>query len=1010
MDAASGTLTLQWLAPSGTIDGFDVEGRYGSGAYQQLNASLLPATTLTYSLTLPATLPESTDCTFQAKALQGSESSPYSNQVTYHKPIVAAGQPVGAYDWALAGTALSWSSASTVASGYVVKRAECTNAGSLVGPWVTLQTVTSTTTTYLDATAKLGTFYLYSITNTKDSETSVESQPSAVVSTQVPSPTQLMATYDAAHGGVSLSWGSAFTYADSVLLDRAAADAGGNAVGGWTVLTSPTAGATSFLDTQVQEATNYLYQISNVRGSIDSAPLAISASVTVPPGTPTSLTAALDMNQGVPALGWTANSARATAVRVERAEADASGLPTKPWVSLSVPSGVFTIFTDRSAQEFTRYVYRVTNGFGATWGIASALSSSVATPLAAPSQLAATLDVTHNAVQLTWVANTTKADHVLVERAVADANGLPASTWTALTTYGSTTGYTDSSPSELTLYLYRVTNLASGVPSAASGLSAPLRTPLAPPSYLGAYSSSNQTLYVSWSSSYATDRTYLLARAESDSAGTPTSGWTPLTVPAGYQSSFQDTTVTEGKAYVYRLALSLNGYTTPYSQTSSPAQVALNAPVQVNATSIPRGVGLSWVNKSAVATQVVVRRSSGNTTTDASSLPPGTTAYSDANLPLGTYTYVVVAKAGTLEASSSSVTATTQNPADALTLTSTSLSVPSANDAAVQPGGTWAFAEQSPFGILANAGDAWAAYYPDTSSQLGTALVQVDASGHPHSVYLIPSTSTPTHSIVRHLWHDGTAWQTENLWEGAIPSSYGTPSFQYTLDSTGRPQALLNTSSAYYPTVGSFRYLHYTGGAWQCDAVSSAGNASQTVTAYSLSLDAGDQPHLLFLIGTDAVEDLPNGSGGWTSGTLSTEALSTYPTTFLQSVWKDASNGWLFYTTATSTYPYQVSLRAQQMVAGIWQAPLTMATQTQSYGDAGVRICTNAARSRIVVGYSTSMGLKVYHQAAGAWHETLIITPSVPVSWYRLGLDGTTHLHVLVPATGGTITYTDFHE
>jgi len=77
------------------------------------------------------------------------------------------------------------------------------------------------------------------------------------------------------------------------------------------------------------------------------------------------------------------------------------------------------------------------------------------------------------------------------------------------------------------------------------------------------------------------------------------------------------------------------------------------------------------------------------------------------------------------------------------------------------------------------------------------------------------------------------------------------------------------------------------------------------------------------------------------------------------------------------------------MVAGIWQAPLTMATQTQSYGDAGVRICTNAARSRIVVGYSTSMGLKVYHQAAGAWHETLIITPSVPVSWYRLGLDGT---------------------
>jgi hypothetical protein len=1009
LDAASGSLTLQWLAPSGTVDGFTVEGRYGSGAYQPLNASLLSSATLTFSFALPATIAEATDCTFRAKALRGAEGSPYSNEVTYHKPIIPAGQPVGVYDWAHAGTALSWSSASTKADGYIVKRAECTNAGSLTGAWVTLQTTPGSPTTCLDTTAKLGTFYLYTVTNTKGSETSAESQASAVVSTQVPAPSQLVAAYDAAHGGVNLTWGSAFTYGDGVLLERAAADANGNAAGAWVALMGPAAGAGAFLDTQVQEAVSYVYRISNIRASVDSAPLPASAAVTVPPGTPSGLSATLNLNQGLPMLGWTANSSRATMVRVERAEADASGLPVKPWVALTVPAGIITTYTDLSAQEFTRYVYRVTNGCGSTWGTASALSSSVTTPLAAPSLVAASFDGASNAVNLTWTANTTKADHVLVERVAADANGLPSTLWSALTSYGSPSGFTDANPSELTSYLYRVTNLAAGVPSAASAPSALIQVPLAPPSYLSAYASGGPTLTVSWSVPYATDRTYLLGRAEADASGSPTSGWTSLTVPSGYQSGFQDNGGTEGKGYVYRMAISLKGYTTPYRQTTSPALVPLNAPNQLKATAKAGGIDLSWVNQSKAATQVIVRRSSGSITTDVATLAPGTTAYSDANLPLGLYTYVAVAKAGTLESPSTSVSATTLNPADALALSSTTLSVLSANDASLLASGSWAFAQQSPFGILSNAGDAWTAYYPDTTPQLSPSLIQVDAAGHPHSCYLIPSTSSPSHSILRHLWHDGTAWQTENLWEGAVANSYGTPNLQFTLDSTGRPQVLMSVGG-YYCTVGTMQYVHYAGGAWKIDSLANAANASLTAAAFSLSLDAADQPHLLFLLGANAVDVQPNGSGGWLAGTLSSEPLSTYPSTSLQQVCTDAANGWLFYTTATSSYPYLVSLKARQKVAGIWQAPQTLTSAYLSYGDTPMRNCSSADRSRTVVGFATPSGLKVYHLAGGTWHETLVYSSSQSTMWYRMGLDGANKLHVLVPTPGGTVTYTDFHE
>lgn len=84
--ATADTLTLQWLAPNGSIDGYELEEKAGTGAYQKVHASLLPNSSTYFNVTLPAGSLEATDFFFRVRAIRGSDSSPYSNEVLYHKP------------------------------------------------------------------------------------------------------------------------------------------------------------------------------------------------------------------------------------------------------------------------------------------------------------------------------------------------------------------------------------------------------------------------------------------------------------------------------------------------------------------------------------------------------------------------------------------------------------------------------------------------------------------------------------------------------------------------------------------------------------------------------------------------------------------------------------------------------------------------------------------------------------------------------------------------------------
>lgn len=1010
----SDTLTLQWLIPNGSIDGYELEEKSGTGAaYQKVHTGLLPNSGSTFLVTLPAGAPEATDFYFRVRAVRGTDSSPYSNEVLYHKPLNTPSQLTGQFDWSASGVALSWTTNSTVSDGVLLKRAESTSGGTITGAWVTLDVPAGSASTYLDKSAKLDLYYVYLVVNLKGKEPSADSLASTVISTFIPSPSLLTAIYDPVHGGVSLTCTNTFSQTDGVVLERAEANASGLAVGAWVTLSTPAGALTTFLDQGVQEGLSCVYRVSNIRQSTDSLTTLSTSAVLVPPAPPSNLVAKYDINQGAVLLSWTENSIRNTGVQLERTEADASGAAINPWVILSLPGGLVSTYTDRGTQEFTSYIYRVTNLLGSTKSTVSNPSTAVATPLAVPSILSAAYDGAKGGVALAWKTNSTHTDGSIIERATCDSNGLPTTVWTTLYSYGAQTSFLDRNGVELTRYLYRVTNLSGQRPSAPSSPSALINTPLAPPSYVYAYYDSyGGAVTIYWYSSYGVNRSNKLERAESDASGTPTSGWTALPLPAGQQSSFTDKTIHESTRYVYRVANVLDQYTTPFVQSAYPVLTPLLAPTQLAATSKPGGVDLNWQNQSQAATQVVVRRTGGSYTVDVATLSASATTYSDTNLSLGTYAYRIVAKDSKGEAPSATVNGTTLNRADSLSLSSTTLSRSNASDADLRPGGAWAFAAQSPFQILSN-GDPWPAIAPNTIAQLSTSILKMDSQDHPHAVFLAPSPTDSTISILKHMWYDGTSWNTEDMMQGTFPYSYYSTSFQFTLDSNGRPQALVNLSSTTYPyggTIGSLSYIHYSAGSWKTDSLAGASNAATFPNSFTLALDGSDNPHVLVRVGSDGVELLPGGPGVWTATTLTSEPILSGSSSLLDSAWLDADNGWVFYMVSNAGTNASSSLKARQKLAGVWQDPVVIGTQDMDWNGATGQSGTSSDRSRVAVLYGTNVGLKMYHLDLTGWHETLVDAAPNNYRWYRIGFDSSNKLRILYRSQSDYTSYVALHE
>jgi hypothetical protein len=757
----------------------------------------------------------------------------------------------------------------------------------------------------------------------------------------------------------------------------------------------------------VPEDTNFAFRMNAVKGNQTSA---YSNSVSVNSGlsSPGQPSGEYDWNQSGIALTWSRNSAVATGFKLERMELTSYGSPTGSWIPITVTDPLATSYLDTTAAMGTYYVYRVTNTKGSTSSPAGGASNSIFTGLPAPSQPTATFDFSGAGMSITWTKNTSFNDGVKLERIENTYYGTQVGTWTQLTVSNPTaSSFLDTTVIANTYYSYRVTNLRGTVASATSYVSSQAFAGLQAVSSLSAWwDTSRGGVYLSWYT-YATYDSLLIERSPSDSTGTPTGTWTKVATPTVSTTSYTDLSTRELTTYVYRIS-GVRGATTSASTSSYTATTPLAAPTGLAATGASGSVQLTWKNHSTAATQVVIRRAPAGypySMTDVAILSASSEGYVDLPSTLGYYIYSAVAKAGYSEAASPTATFATPNPADALTLSTVSHAFPDATDATVTPVGTWALASTAPFGVLSD-NAPWTPYFPNNSQRAAADLIQVDAQGHPHLVYLILDPQNSQEAILRHVWFSGTDWLTEDMGRTQLLYSYPGAGYVYTLDGAGVPQALLDQA----PNGGStstLTYIHKVNGVWTREAMTAFAPVI-SFNNYRLKLDNTGAPHVLLGSYGALYECTRTPQGDWSASAL--PAGSSLTNDFLEGCWTDADNATVVYSTYGSYPTYGTTLTVLQKVGGNWQSPSNVAP-----ADAGVayaQMAQSPDRARLVLVLNTYAGLKAYHLDGAGWHETLLadLSNNNYSPMYRVDFDASNKVHILYknvyPATG----YIEFKE
>jgi len=768
--------------------------------------------------------------------------------------------------------------------------------------------------------------------------------------------------------------------------------------------------AFTFLET-APENTNFTFRLIAVL-STQSSSYSNTATANSGLGTPGQPSGQYDWNQAGVTIGWSRNSAVSTGCRLERAQTDPYGHPTGTWTTLTLATPQDTSFLDTTVSLDANYAYRVTNTKEAVSSLVSAPSLPIFTGLPAPSQPAVRFDFNAAGMALNWNRNTAFNDGFNLERIETNQYGGQLGSWTKLSVSDPTAStFLDTSVLTNAYYSYRVTNLRGSVSSTTSFASYSACAGLAPLSHLSARwdeAKGGVSLFWSGSGSY---QFIHLERVVCDTAGQPLGNWGTLATLSGSSSDYTDLTTQESISYLYRASGTRENYTSPavssYALTSP-----LKAPYGLAVATATGGLLLTWQNQSQAASQIVIRRRTGTgSSKDVAILSPGTISYLDPLSSLGYFTYSVVARKDFQETYSQWVTATTPNPAGALSLTTVKLyNLPNSTDAALRPAGSWTVVSSSPFGILSN-NDPWPAHFPGDASRTARPIVQVDRQGWPHVIYATQNYKVPGELALQHLWYNGSTWNTESLASAKIPWTSANPGWTYRLDSTGTPHVLLDhvtTNDPYGGTMSSLVYLHKVGTTWVQESLAALSPAVSNLGTYHIALDDGDVPHVLIGNWSSVIDFVRTGAGAWTSTTIPTGTVSAGWYNYLDAFWIDAGNGWVFYESASGLSGVDYALYALQLKEGIWQAPVRLGEREHDASSTTALSALSPDRKKVAVVYKTSAGIKCYHHVLDGWHETLVTPTTSSYPWLWVAFDEVQKIHILKWDTSGD--FTEFRE
>jgi len=563
-------VSFSWQDNSSIENSFSIEQLVGN-SWQQIGTASANATTATIT---SQTYNPATQYSFRVRAFSytGYQNSLYCNVVT-----TTPAWPVAPTSFTVTAASssqidLKWEDNAGNETGYRIERSTDNQN------WSLLATTAANATIYSDTGLTEGTSYYYRVQATNgDGDSAYSSSASA---TTLPAAPSNVSVTSITGSQVSLSWQDNSSIESYFSIEQFNGTS-------WQQIGTASANAT---DTTISNqtfnpSTQYSFRVRafSYTGYQNSLPSNVVATTPAWPVAPTNLTVTAASSSQI-TLKWDDNAANETGYKIERSADNYN------WTELTTTAANATSYSDTGLSEGTTYYYRVraTNANGDS---AYSSSASATTLPVAPSNVSV-ISITGSQVSLSWQDNSSIESYFVIEQltgtswqqiGTASANAtnttISNQTYIASTQYGfrvrafSYTGYQNSLPSNVAL----------------------ATTPAWPaaPTSLTATAASNTQINLIWEDNAGNETGYKIERS------TDNYNWTELTTTSADATSYNNTGLSEGTTYYYRVrATNGNGdsaFTSSASATALPA-----APSDLAVTVTSGQADFSWQDNSSI--------------------------------------------------------------------------------------------------------------------------------------------------------------------------------------------------------------------------------------------------------------------------------------------------------------------------------------------------------------------------------------------------------------------------
>jgi titin len=674
--AGNGQVSLTWTAPvsNGGSALTDYEVQFSSDG--GINWSTFTDGTSTATAATVTGLANGTQYLFRVAGINAVGTGTFSDPSDGVTPVTTPEPPTGVSG--IAGNTevvLSWSEPSTDGgtsiTDYTVQYSS--NSG---GSWTTFADGTNASTGATVTGLSNGTEYVFRVAAVNAVGSGSYSAASEGVTPVTTPDAPISLTGSAGDAQVSLSWTAPASNGGSAVTDyevEYSLDGGSS----WSPFADGTSTTTSATVTGLTNGTSYVFRVAAVNvagtGSFSSNSATLTPATT--PDAPTGLSGTAGNTQVE--LTWSApaiDGGSAITDYVVQYSADSGTL----WNTFSDGTGTLTSATVTSLVNGTPYVFRVAAVNLVGTGSFSDASSSI-TPITtpgAPTSLSGTAG--DSQVSLSWTAPSSDGGSAITDY-VVEYSSDSGTSWVPFSDdYSGVTGATVSGLSNGTAYIFRVAAVneaGTGSYSTSSASVTPLTVPDAPTSLMG--SAGDTQVALTWSAPTSDGGSAITDYVVELSADSGTN-WSPFSDGTSTATGATVTGLTNGTAYIFRVAAINEAGTGAYSTDSGPLTPATtpDAPTSVSGTAGNTEVSLTWsapaIDGGSAITDYEVEYSSDSGTTwtpfaDGTSTATSATVTGLSNGTAYIFKVAAVNAVGTGSFSSNSGSVTPANTPDAPT-------------------------------------------------------------------------------------------------------------------------------------------------------------------------------------------------------------------------------------------------------------------------------------------------------------------------------------------------------